>query len=270
MTEDENNHSSITPDGSGTYGKIGRFVLNCLGSVPVAGGPLTAIAGAWSEADQDKINKIFEAWMKLQEEKIAKMGQTLAEVMMRVDLNNEETERRVKSPEYSDLLKKCLNDMSASYSEEKRKFVRNLLANAAETKICSDNVIKMFIRWVEIYDEAHFAVLRYIYKNDNCTRREIWFDVYGETVREDSSEADLFKMLIDDLTLGHLIRQKRMKDANGNFLKAQPARRRSPGRSQQYLKSAFDDEKGYELTELARQFIHYTMNEIVPKISFSE
>lgn len=33
------------------------------------------------------------------------------------------------------------------------------------------------------------------------------------------------------------------------------------------MASAFDDEKQYELTELGKQFVHYTMNEIVPRIS---
>ena len=32
------------------------------------------------------------------------------------------------------------------------------------------------------------------------------------------------------------------------------------------MTSAFDDEKQYELTELGKQFVHYTMNEIVPRI----
>jgi hypothetical protein len=32
------------------------------------------------------------------------------------------------------------------------------------------------------------------------------------------------------------------------------------------MASAFDDDKEYELTELGKQFVHYTMNEIVPKI----
>lgn len=36
------------------------------------------------------------------------------------------------------------------------------------------------------------------------------------------------------------------------------------------MKSAFDDKEGYELTELGTQFVHYTMNELVPKIEKSE
>jgi hypothetical protein len=33
--------------------------------------------------------------------------------------------------------------------------------------------------------------------------------------------------------------------------------------------SAFEDTKPYVLTELGRQFVHYTMNEVVPRIAAS-
>ena len=33
------------------------------------------------------------------------------------------------------------------------------------------------------------------------------------------------------------------------------------------MTSAFDEEKEYKLTELGEWLVHYTMNEIVPKIS---
>jgi hypothetical protein len=32
------------------------------------------------------------------------------------------------------------------------------------------------------------------------------------------------------------------------------------------MMSAFDDGKRYELTELGKQFVFYTMNEIIPKL----
>jgi hypothetical protein len=32
------------------------------------------------------------------------------------------------------------------------------------------------------------------------------------------------------------------------------------------MKSAFDSEEPYELTELGRQFVHYTMQEVVPRV----
>ena len=36
------------------------------------------------------------------------------------------------------------------------------------------------------------------------------------------------------------------------------------------MKSAFDDVEQYELTELGNQFVHYTMNEVVPRIGTAE
>jgi hypothetical protein len=33
------------------------------------------------------------------------------------------------------------------------------------------------------------------------------------------------------------------------------------------LKSAFDDEEEYELTELGKQFVRYTMDEVMPRIA---
>ena len=189
---------------------------------------------------------------------------TIFEVMARLDKNDEEVRKRVESPEYLRLVKKCFRDWSAAESEEKRRLIRNLLSNAAATKICTDDVIGMFINWIDMYSEPHFAVIREIYKSPGTTRQQIWDAIHGEAVREDSAEADLFKLLIHDLSTGHVIRQHREKDYYGNFLKAPPRRR--TGTPSQTMASAFDDEKQYELTELGKQFVHYTMNEIVPRI----
>jgi hypothetical protein len=240
--------------------------LACLGAIPGVGGAIAGIAGSWSEREQAEFNRLFAAWLKLQEDEIREIGITIFEVMARLDQNDEEIRKRVESPEYLRLVKKCFRDWSAAESEEKRRLIRNLLSNAAATRICSDDVINMFINWIDMYSEAHFAVIREIYKSPGTTRRRIWDAIHGSPGREDSAEADLFKLLVHDLSTGHVIRQHREKDYYGNFLKAAPGRRTGMSASQT-MASAFDDEKQYELTELGKQFVRYTMNEIVPRIS---
>ena len=79
---------------------------------------------------------------------------------------------------------------------------------------------------------------------------------------EDSAEADLYKLLIRDLSTGSVIRQHRESNAYGEFVK-KPRKKRTSGDT---LKSAFDEEESYELTELGVQFVHYTMEEVVPRI----
>lgn len=123
----------------------------------------------------------------------------------------------------------------------------------------------MFIEWIDRYHEIHFKVIREIYSNPAVTRAAIWEAIYGDQPRDDSAEADLFKLLIDDLSTGHVIRQERQTNAAGQFIAVRrTGHRRRPGSS--VLKSPFDDEKPYVLTELGKQFVHYTMDEIVPRI----
>jgi hypothetical protein len=246
--------------------KAARFALACLGAIPGVGGAISGVGSAWSEQEQSEYNRIFSAWLKLQEDEIREIGMTIFEVMSCLDHNDEEIRKRIESPEYLKLVKKCFRDWSAAESEEKRKLIRNLLTNAAATKICSDDVVSMFIKWIDIYSEPHFAVIREVYKSSGSTRQAVWNTIHGADVREDSAEADLFKLLVSDLSTGHVIRQHRQKDYYGNFIKATPQRRGTTPASRT-MTSAFDDEKQYELTELGKQFVHYTMNEIVPRIA---
>ena len=67
------------------------------------------------------------------------------------------------------------------------------------------------------------------------------------------------------MSVGHVIRQSRETNRNGRFLRKQ---NRTP--QGDYLTSAFDDKKPYILTGLGKQFVHYTMNEIVPKLTTGE
>jgi hypothetical protein len=248
------------------YGpKVARFALALLSGVPFAGGAFSGAAGAWSEAEQDHFNKVAASWLKLQEDEVREIGITIAEILSRLDLNDAEIQRRIESPEYLSLLKKCFRDWSAAESEEKRIYIRNLVTNAAASKICNDDVVRMFIQWIETYSELHFKVTRWIYEHRGCTRMEMWAGVYGGRVREDSAEADMFKLLIRDLSTGSVIRQHRERDYNGNWIKkTRPVRR---GIQSHILKSAFDDEEEYELTELGTQFVRYTVEGVMPKIA---
>ena len=80
--------------------------------------------------------------------------------------------------------------------------------------------------------------------------------------RDDSAEADLFRLLISDLSIGRVIRQPRETDWQGRFKRKPRARRTTVGT----LESAFEDTKQYVLTELGSQFVHYTMNELVQRL----
>lgn len=232
----------------------------------MAGGAISGAASWSSERGQEEINKILNAWLKLQQDEINEIGVTITEVIARLDLEDERVSERIRSPEYLRLMKKCFRDWSAAESEEKRILIRNLLVNAAGEQVTTDSVVNLFVRWIDEYSEDHFRVVSAIYNHDGISRREIWLKVRPgvDLPREDSSEADLFKLLIRDLSMGSLVRQHREKDPyTGQFL---PKSRRPSGSGKGFT-SAFDDGEEYELTELGQQFVHYTMTEKVQKIS---
>lgn len=251
-------------------GRAIRAVLNAAaGVIPLVGGVLAAGASAWSEHEQEKVNSFFEHWLKMLQEEMAEKAQTILEIMARLDMNDRKTAERVASPEYQALVRKAFRDWAGAESEEKRRFVRNILVHAADATLTSDDVVKLFLQWIEMYSELHFAVIAAIYNDFGVTRGRIWEKIGKEEVREDSAEADLFRLFIRDLSTGGIIRQHRDKDYAGNFLR-KPAQRRRKGRPlPATMESAFEDTKGYELTDLGQQFVHYAMTDLPPKIHFS-
>jgi hypothetical protein len=127
------------------------------------------------------------------------------------------------------------------------------------------SLVRLFLHWIEQYHETHFLVIKEIYLQPNSTRGEIWDRIHGSRPREDSSEADLFRYLIRDLSTGGVIRQPRDTDMAGHFLKKEP-RAQSPQSSSRIMESAFEDTKPYVLTELGKKFVHYVMDDVVPQI----
>lgn len=259
------------PPEEGKGGKIARGALQVAsGAVPLVGGILSALAGAWSEREQAKVNRFFEQWVRMLEDEIREKEATVVEIMSRIDLQDEKIAARVESKEFQSLVKKTFRDWAGVESEEKRVLIRNILANAAASTLSSDDVVRMFIDWIGQYSELHFQVIGAIYNSGGITRGEIWRKIGKGRVREDSADADLYKLLFRDLSTGGVIRQHRETDYYGNFV-AKPAAKRNAGTSggSKPLTSAFDEEDRYELTELGQQFVHYAMTDLPPRIAYS-
>jgi hypothetical protein len=245
--------------------KAARYGLEVGGGlVPLAGGLLSAAASAWSDHEQEQMNSFFKHWLKMLSDEMKEKEQTIFEIAARLDLHDEKIRDRMNSPEYQSLLKKAFREWSAAESEKKRQLVRNILANAAATEIISDNVIKMFLDWLKEYSELHFEVIGAVYNDAGITRGGIWNKLGREAVREDSADADLYKLLIRDLSTGGIVRQHVERDYNGNAIRRSASRPRAAGPKP--LVSAFDQQEPYELTALGRQFVHYAMTDLPLKI----
>lgn len=259
MTDDKNVPTE------GLMPKVIRGGMQVASAIPYVGGVLSAAAGAWSENQQEKVNRFFKEWIKMLEDEIREKEKTIIEIMTRLDINDEKIVERIQSQEYQSLLKKTFREWAGAESEEKRIYLRNILANAAGTSLQSDDVIRMFVDWIGQYSETHFKVIGAIYNTGGISRGEIWDKIGKGQVREDSADADLYKLLFRDLTMGSIIRQHRATTYDGRFIKQNKTGTRSSSRE---FVSAFDRNEKYELTNLGEQFVHYAMTDLPPKIEY--
>jgi hypothetical protein len=242
-----------------------KFALAALGSIPWVGGFISAAISLKTEEGGLRENSLQNQWLEEHAKKMERLAASLDQIGRRFENLGDEIEDRIQSEEYLDVVRKGFRAWDRADTDEKRKYFGNLVSNAAGTRLCSDDVVRLFIDWLDAYHESHFAVIREIYQNPGCSRYDIWVAIYGEIVREDSAEADLFKLLIRDLNTGGVIRQARETTADGRFLRKRSSSRR--GKAPTTMESAFENSKPWVLTELGKQFVHYTMTELVPRVS---
>ncbi len=267
MNDDEADETNELPEGS-KIAKFSRGALQAIGgAVPFAGGIFSAIAGAWSEGEQDKVNRFFDHWVRMLQDELKEKEETIIEIMARLDLQDEVISERVESKEYQSLVKKTFREWAGAESEDKRAYIRNILSNAAASQISSDDVVRLYIDWISQYSEMHFQVIGAIYNSKGITRGQIWKKIGRGQVREDSADADLYKLLFRDLSTGGIIRQHRETDMHGNFVQ-KSVQKRTKDSGPKPPVSAFDQNEGYDLTDLGSQFVHYAMSELPPKIEF--
>jgi hypothetical protein len=254
--------------GGGTRKKYVRFFVAALSSIPWVGGLFSAAASFSAEKDQERINDLHRLWLAEHEFKARQLITTLMEIFERLDNFGDEIQARIESPEFLDLVRKSFRSWDEASTDEKKQMLKKLITNAGAIRLCSDDLVRLFITWIDLYDELHFAVIKEIYRDPGITRGEMWDVIRGQRPRDDSAEADLFKLLIRDLSTGGVVRQERETDSLGRFRR----KRRTPqtrAAAMGVMESPFEETKPYVLTELGKQFVHYVMEDVAPQIGGS-
>ena len=249
----------------GKWKKYARVVANAMSAIPWVGTILSAGASVHGEKEQTKVNELYEEWLKVHQQKVGDLIMSLDEVAGRLESVHDDYEARIQSEEYLSLVRRAFRSWDESETDEKRDYIVNLISNAAASHLCPDDLIRLFNDWLDKYHETHFKVIRAIYQNPGVTRLGIWNSVSDVVPRDDSAEADLFRLLIHDLSVGRVIRQYRETTYDGQFMK-KSTRGKSRSSGSSTMESAFENTKPYQLTELGSQFVHYTMNQVVKRI----
>ena len=147
------------------------------------GGFLSAAAAFKVEEASLKSNSLQTEWLEEHQGKLQALQETLAEIQRRFETLGPTIDERIQSEEYLGLVRKAFRVWDESDTEEKRRYTANVVTNSAGTRVCSDDVIRLFIDWLELYHEAHFAVIREIFQNPGSTRFDIWSGIYSDPTR---------------------------------------------------------------------------------------
>lgn len=246
------------------------FMLAALSAIPWAGSFISTVASINFQDSELRTLQLLRVWLEAHEKRLNELSLTFSDVFARFESFGDEIEERIQSEEYLSLVRSAFRVWDSAETEEKRRYARNIIVNAAGSTFARDDFVRLFIDLLDALHEAHLGIVRHLYHQRSATRREIWLATSSENriPREDSAEADLFRKLIRDLSTGDLIRQRRDVTPDGQFLEKE---RRSTSKEQpretwngrRISESSFDGEDVYVLTSLGEQFVHYVLNEAI-------
>ncbi len=246
-----------------------KVIAAAIGGIPWVGQVAAiGIAMKGEEAAQHR-DALLGVWIETQAERYKWLQAELSEDIARIDKMHQATDERLESEEYLQLVRRTFRVWDRADSDTKRRYAGNVAVNAAGTRVVDDDVVRLFIDLLDQLHELHLRVIHELFDEPRITRRKLWDRIYGTSPpKENSAEADLWRVLIRELSFGGLARQHKETTAAGDFIdnRSSPRPRRPPTAGPRVVGSSFEDVEQYELTNLGRQFVHYVMTDVVGQI----
>lgn len=137
-----------------------------------------------TEVEQGKVNDLHRLWLSEHQQKIKELVGALNDIFSRLENFGEEINERLESPEYLNLVRRCFRSWDEADTQEKKQMLKKLITNAGAIKLCDDDLVRLFIAWIDQYHETHFLVIKEIYKHPGTTRARIWDNIHGARPRE--------------------------------------------------------------------------------------
>ncbi len=112
------------------------MVMAALGAVPWVGSLLNAAQAYKEKESQIRVNSLQRQWLEEHKAKMQALAKDLGEVVQRLASLGEEIDKRIESEEYLALVRKAFSYLQdQSDTEQKRIYVRRLIANAGATTL---------------------------------------------------------------------------------------------------------------------------------------
>ena len=113
---------------------IEKFVLAALGSIPWIGGFLSSAATFKTEEGSRRTDNLHTQWLEEHARKLADLRSTLETIVRRFENLGPAIDERIQSEPYLQVVRRAFHVWDEASTEEKRRYIGNLVANAAGTR----------------------------------------------------------------------------------------------------------------------------------------
>jgi hypothetical protein len=112
------------------------IALAALGSIPWLGGVISAAASYSAVESEVQRQDLLREWLQEHHEKLQQLRLTLERMVVRLEGFGQEVEERITSEAYLTLVRKTFREWDVADTEEKRRFLVQLITNAGGHKDC--------------------------------------------------------------------------------------------------------------------------------------
>lgn len=223
------------------FNKIAKAALS---SIPWVGGFLSTAANLRRIEARMQVNQLHRQWLEEHRVKMNRLGQTLLAIMQRLETFGEEANTRLESDIFLEVVRQGFRLWDQADNEEKRQLITRLLINAGVASVEAFERIRLYQDWIARYHAAHFGLIRVIHQRLGHTLEKPEKEPAAMQNGNLNAAVEWQALLLRDLEAGGVIRQQKTTEAHSASMTAED----------------------FELTALGRQFVHLTMNELVPRV----
>jgi hypothetical protein len=229
---------------------------------------VASIAAAQQSLRDDRlaaeVREILEDWLESLEHRVVLLRRDTNWLIGRIEELGDEAIVSAQRPEFLTLVRKAFMAWDRADSDSKRHYLVQLLVNHAGAPLTDDDVVRLFVDWIDRFDESHFRILRSVYRHRPANKLIAGRELFGAQLPVDASaKAGLFRELWRELNMGSLVRDARAIEG-GRFRRKETSRTPRGARSP-YLDPTFDEDE-VELTELGSEFVQYVLGDQIRRL----
>lgn len=156
---------------------------------------------------------IYKIWEDAEKRQVTDFGNHINDIFSRFDGLYENISKRLTDPGYLNIVNTAFSLWSFFREAEKIRCIKNLIVNAAATRLCSDEILIQLVKWLSDFQAMHFNILKEMKQNSIMPYEHIEKTILKGKGNSKTPEAYYCKSALNDLIFKGLIEKDKEKSA---------------------------------------------------------